>query len=56
MDLNANLDNKYLSEKSNTNPSNPSEVKINKSALVLIKDGKVSNYYENDSDYEEVLS
>lgn len=56
VDLNSNLDNKYLSEESNNNPTNPSEVKIKDSALILIKDGKVSNYYEKVSDYEEVLN
>ena len=55
VDLNANLDNKYLSEISNSNPTNPDEVKIKDSALVLIKDGKVSAYYEKLSDYQEVL-
>lgn len=55
VDLNSNLDNKYISETSNTNPTNPSEVKIKDSALVLIKDGKVSAYYENLTDYQEVL-
>ena len=55
VDLSKNLDDKYLSEKSNTNPSNPSEVKINSSALILIKNGKVSKYYETLEDYEKVL-
>ena len=56
VDLNSNLDNKYLSETSNNNPTSPSDIKIKDSALILIKDGKVSKYYENVSDYEEVLS
>ena len=56
VDLSSNLDNKYLSEESNNNPANPSEVKIKDSALILIKNGKVSKYYEKESDYEEVLS
>lgn len=55
VDLNSNLDSKYLSEKSNTNPKNSSEVKVKDSALVLIKNGKVSAYYEKLSDYEKVL-
>jgi hypothetical protein len=56
VDLSANLDQKYLSETSNHKPANPSEVQINSSALILIKDGKVSKYYENISDYEKVLN
>ena len=55
VDLSKNLDSKYLSDKSNTNPTNPSEVKIKDSALILIKNGKVSKYYESITDYEKVL-
>ena len=56
IDLDANLDNKYLSDKSNTNPQKPSDVKINNSALVHIKGGKVVKYYENLEDYKKVLN
>ena len=55
VDLSMNLDSKYLSESSNKNPSNPNEVKIKDSALILIKDGKVSKYYESLEDYQKVL-
>ncbi len=55
VDLNANLDNKYLSDSSNTKPTKSSEVKIKDSALVHIKNGQVVNYYETASDYEKVL-
>ncbi len=55
VDLNSNLDSKYLSEESNTNPGSVSDVKIKDSALILIKNGKVSKYYEKVSDYEEAL-
>lgn len=55
VDLSSNLDNQYLNEKSNTNPTNPSEVRIKNSALILIENGKVSKYYETIADYEKVL-
>ena len=55
VDLSKNLDNKYLASTSNSNPSNPSEVKIKDSALIHIKNGKVSKYYEKISDYESIL-
>ena len=55
VDLKSNLDNVYLNEISNHTPSNPNEVRIKDSALVLIKDGKVSNYYESLKEYQEVL-
>ena len=56
VDLNSNLDSKYLSDNSNNNPTNPSEVKIKDSALIKIKNGKVAEYYETTSDYEKVLN
>lgn len=55
VDLSKNLDDKYLSDSSNKKPSKPSEVKIKGSALILIKGGKVSNYYETLEDYQKVL-
>ena len=55
IDLSKNQDDKYLSEESNPNPTNSTEVKVNNSALVLIKDGKVSKYYETMEDYQKVL-
>ncbi len=55
VDLSKNLDDKYLSEKSNPKATNPSEISIKDSALVLIKDGKISKYYETASDYEKIL-
>lgn len=55
VDLNTNLDSKYLSDKSNNNPTSPSEVKIKDSALIKIKNGKVSEYHETTTDYEKVL-
>ena len=56
VDLSENLDKKYLASESNTKPSNPNEVKIKESALILIKNGKVEKYYENVEDYQKVLS
>lgn len=56
VDLSKNKDDKYLSETSNHNPANPSEVKIKDSALVLIKNGKVVKYYETISEYEKVFN
>lgn len=49
--------NKYvISDKSNQKPANPAEVKIKDRALVLIKDGKVSKYYETVKEIEKALS
>lgn len=56
VDLSNKFNSNYISEKSNKNPRNSSEVKIKESALILIKDGKVSKYYEKLSDYEKVLN
>ena len=56
VDLSKNTDDKYISETSNHNPTNPSEVKIKDSALVLIKNGKVDKYYETISEYEKVFN
>lgn len=56
VDLSKNLDDQYLSETSNHNPTNPSEVKIKDSALILIKNGKVSKYYETIGEYEKVFN
>ena len=56
VDLSMNKDDEYLSDKSNHNPSKPSEVKIKDSALILIKNGKVSKYYESISEYEKVFN
>lgn len=55
VDLSSNLDNKYLKDISNSNPTNSSEVSIKESALILIKNGKVTKYYETTADYEKVL-
>ena len=37
-------------------PTKASEVQVKDSALVLIKNGKVSKYYESVTDYEKVLN
>ena len=44
------------SDKANKKPTNASEVKINNRALILIKDGKVSKYYETLEEIEKVLN
>jgi hypothetical protein len=56
VDLNNKFNSPYVSDNSNTKPTKASEVKIKGSALVLIKNGIVSKYYETTSDYEKVLS
>lgn len=55
VDLNDKFNAAYLGESSNKKPSDVSEVKIKESALILIKDGKVVNYYETLDDYKNVL-
>lgn len=55
VDMNNKFNSEYLKETSNKNPQNSTEVMIKESALVKIKDGKVSNYYEKLEDYKKVL-
>ena len=56
IDLDLNFNNYALSDKSNKNPKNPEEVKINKAALILIKNGKVQKYFETTEEIEKALS
>lgn len=56
VDLSNKFNSKYVSDTSNNNPKNPSEVKIKGSALILISNGKVSKYYEKLGDYEKILN
>ena len=53
--MNDKFNSAYLSETSNKKPTESSEVKINESALILIKDGKVEKYYESLEDYKNAL-
>ncbi|MDD4187265.1 MAG: hypothetical protein PHX04_00610 [Bacilli bacterium] len=56
VDLAKKFNNFVLSEEANKKPTKSSEVKIKDYALILIKDGKVSKYYEKISEIEKVLS
>ena len=56
VDLSKKFNSTYVADTSNKNPSSPSEVKIKSSALILIKNGKVSKYYETVANYEKVLN
>lgn len=48
--------NKYAkSDKSNKKPTSAQDLKIDTRALILIKDGKVSKYYETIEEIEKVL-
>lgn len=44
-----------LSDKANKKPEIPEDVKIKDQALILIKDGKVTKYYEKINDMEKAL-
>src|SRR5574344_101375 len=56
VDLSKKFNSPFVGETSNPKPTSASDVKIKGSALVLIKNGKASKYYESESDYEKVLS
>ena len=56
VDLSTKFNSPYVSDKSNKKPTKASEVQVKDSALVLIKNGKVSTYYESVTDYEKVLN
>lgn len=56
VDLNNGFNSFAMSDSSNPKPTSALDVKINKSALMLIKNGKVSKYYENLEDYKKVLN
>ena len=55
-----NMDSKFnsfaLGEKANVKPTKIDEVVINEVALMLIKDGKVTEYFESLSEIEKALS
>lgn len=56
VDMNLKINKDFLSDTSNSKAKSPKEVKIKDSALVLIKKGKISKYYEKIGDYEKVLN
>lgn len=56
VDMNDKFNSSYMGEKSNKKPASSSDVVINESALIKIKDGSVVNYYEKLDDYKSVLS
>lgn len=56
VDLSIKFNSPYVGEKSNKKPTKASEVQIKDSALILIKNSKVSKYYESVTDYEKVLN
>lgn len=55
VDLSLKFNSISVSEIANKKPNNASEVAIKEVALILIKDGKVSNYYESIKDMEKAL-
>lgn len=55
LDLSVELNKKYVKETSNPSASKPSELSLKEPTLILIKDGKISKYYEDISKIEEVL-
>ena len=56
VDLSKKFNDFVLSDKANKKPTKSTEVKIKDYALILIKDGKVSKYYEKISEIEKALS
>lgn len=56
VDMATNFNKSFLSSYSNKNPITVNDVKINKSALIHIKNGKVIAYYETLEDYKNVLN
>ena len=56
IDLADKFNQSVLSDKSNKKPEQVTDVKIKDYALILIKDGKVSKYYETISEIEKALS
>lgn len=56
IDLSKGFNSKALSEESNKKPTDSTSLKINESALILIKDGKVSKYIETLKDIKEALN
>jgi hypothetical protein len=56
VDLSKKFNSGYVSDSSNKKPASASDVKIKGSALVLIKNGSVSKYYETTEEYEKVLN
>lgn len=56
IDLANKFNESALSDKSNKNPEKATDVKIKDQALILIKNGKVSKYYEKISDIKKALS
>ncbi|MDD4407918.1 MAG: hypothetical protein PHX19_02595 [Bacilli bacterium] len=55
VDLSLNFNSFVISEISNKKPNNASEVAIKEAALILIKDGKVSKYFESIEKMEKAL-
>lgn len=56
VDMNDKFNSSYMGDKSNKKPASSSDVVVNESALIKIKDGSVVNYYEKLDDYKSVLS
>lgn len=55
VDLSLGFNSFALKEKSNKKPTKASEVAIKEAALILIKDGKVSKYYETIEEIEKAF-
>lgn len=55
MDLSLDINKQYVGDKGNESASNPSELSIVDPTLILIKDGKISKYYEGKDKITDVL-
>lgn len=55
MDLAKEINKKYIGETSNKKASVPSELSLTEPTLILIKNGKISKYYDNTDDIIKVL-
>lgn len=56
VDMSLKMNKEFLSDTSNKTATKASDIKIKDSALILIKNGKISKYYETLSEYKEKLS
>ena len=55
MDLSLDINKQYVKEKSNKEASKPSELELTDPTLILIKDGKISKYYDEEETIIEKL-
>ncbi len=55
MDLSLDINKQYVKEKSNKEASKPSELELIDPTLILIKDGKISKYYDEEETIIEKL-